>query len=247
MDSVMGRESRRKPKPENIIANTVCYRSPHGIAIVVLPGFDSVNVYRFFQEEQHAEALVNGRVWISTLEDCRSHEDPVRGDVGEGTVDYFSETITGNSGDLAFDLVAARSGIVVERSVGTTLSGNSSRRAIQNAWVVCTTERYSPDTMRSFGSRCVRITDPVTFFRSVTESLATERRVLEATMGGVRYSQRSYRHLEPDPGPIGFLKPPDRYASQQEVRMLWESDSAEQISHFELDCPAARRLCSRMS
>lgn|GEM_PF-1328226 len=41
-------------------------------------------LFRFFKERKHAEDLVAGRVWLSTLKTCRNYEDPEQGDSKEG-------------------------------------------------------------------------------------------------------------------------------------------------------------------
>ena len=42
-------------------------------------------VYRFFKELSHAQALLNGQVWLSTLNTCRQYENNAQGDQLEAT------------------------------------------------------------------------------------------------------------------------------------------------------------------
>jgi hypothetical protein len=54
--------------------------------------------------------------------------------------------------------------------------------------------------------------------------------------------------LEPIPGPIGFVKPPDVYANQKEVRMLWiPKCHGESIGPTLVQSRSITKLCARIA
>lgn len=205
-------------------------------------------LYRFFDEKWKAEALVSGEVWISTLEACRGYDNAAQGDAGEGTLEYHSGTISGSGSDPMVQLVAARSGFGdLSGCKNVHMSGNVITHKIPDAFVLCTTEKYSPDDMKDdFGGYCVKISEPNSFFRKVTRRLTEVQNLRYARINKVSYSKRSYTGTEPMLVPhIGFVKPnKDIYTSQNEVRMLWELAKHADIEPFALNCPEIKKFCT---
>jgi hypothetical protein len=206
-------------------------------------------LYRFFPKKSEAEALVSGKVWVSTLEACRGYDDPARGDAGEGTIEYNSGTISGDGSDPRLQMIAARSGIggIGPGAKNISISNVTHSMRIPDAFVLCTTEKYSPDDMKDgIGSYCVKITDPNRFFKKVTRRLAEEYHLNLAKINKVSYSKRHYTGTEPMfISHIGFVKPNiDIYTSQNEVRMLWELKKHINIKPFLLDCPEIKKFCT---
>lgn len=219
-----------------------------------LPGdfkhkFHGHEVFKFFQEEKHADALAAGQVWLSTLEKCRQYEDPLQGDPGEAEHTYRSGTVTGNSGDPLFDLIAARSGIGMIGCTNATISEATNTTYLRDAFVICTTAEFDPKKLGpTFGRYCVRISYPNEFFWRVSEvALRRHQRIAEAHWGSVEYRERDYAGVQPEPGLIGFVKPSDKYAAQKEVRFLWWQPGADALTPNMLDVPAAAELCKRIA
>lgn len=206
-------------------------------------------IFRFFQEEWQAKALINGDVWISTLETCRGYEDPEQGDAGEATMTYNSGTITGDGDNPDVQLIASRIRISLEPGVkNITMSNNTSHTRLPDAYVLCTTDDFSPDKLsETFGKYCVKINNPKLFFEIVTKSLKKQTRLRESVLGKVIYDDRYYQHTENPPGPIGFVKPRDKYSDQSEVRMLWVPEDIRSLKPFSLSCPKVAELCERIA
>ena len=206
-------------------------------------------VYRFCHEEAHADALCRGAVWISTLEACRGYEDPQRGDSGEGTLSYNTGFIQADGTSDALRLIGARAGISIGPGCkNVTLSDNTRHTKLQDAYVVCTTLAFAPeDLSEAFGRYCVRIRSPEAFFAAVTTRLASYCPLAAAHAGPTIYSQRYFRGLEPEPGPVGFVKPPDQYKHQKEYRFLWTIAEQRQLCPFSLSVPAVAELCDRVA
>jgi hypothetical protein len=210
-------------------------------------GEHSQSVYRFFQEEWQADALARGDVWLSTLETCRAYEDPAQGDPEEAHETYNSGHAVGSSDDQDFVEIARKSGIHIGPSCSNiTLSNNTRKTVLPNAYVLCTTTEFSPENLsNTFGKYCVEITNPKEFFVRVSASLEKSIPIKEAVAGKVIYKDRHYTGMESPPGPIGFVKPPDLYATQKEFRFLWVPKNSTGLIPFLLKCPDASCLCRR--
>lgn len=217
--------------------------------LVNRPGFDQPKVvYRFFPAEEHADALIKGRVWVSTLETCRAFEDRQRGDKDEGTSKYNSGTATGDSADTLLQFISTRAGIYIGPSCSNiTVSNNTRKTRIPDGWLLCATERYAPDRMEGFGKFCVEIQQADEFFRRLTALIGSEYAISEALHGPVLYASREFRFTDPQPGPLGFVKPVDDYEQQQEYRMLWQPKDSSSIQPREWRCDAIRELVHRIA
>jgi hypothetical protein len=182
-------------------------------------------LYRFFREEKHADDLRLGSVWISTLETCRRHEDPQQGDQGEGIHQYSISHVQGGSGDKEFERMAAQAGIHLAVGAGAqnvTIREHVSVNRLIDAYVICTTEQFDPAKLSpTFGEHCVRISSALRFFQAVNQRLLPFIDCKEAVLAPITYSDRHYADRQTPPGLLGFVKPSDMYADQQEVRAMW--------------------------
>lgn len=206
-------------------------------------------VYRFFKDSIHADALASGKVWLSTLETCRTYEDPLQGDPHEATHEYNSGYALGGSNDEAFKLIAARSGIHIGPGCSNiTINNCTAVQKLPDAYVLCTTEHFKPENLGdTFGRYCVEITNPPEFFRRLTAALSRLVSIQQGAFGRVIYQERRYVGLQDPPGPIGFVKPPDRYQDQREVRFLWTLSTNAKLDPFLLDAPDCAGLCRRIA
>lgn len=242
----MGRKSRLKRERRELKQHGLTERSSK---MLLLLGEHNHSVYRFFQEELHADALARGEVWLSTLATCRAYEDPEQGDPEEAHETYNSGHAVGGSTDSDFVEVARRSGIHIGPGCSNiTLSNDTRKTVLPDAYVLCTTIEFSPEKLsETFGRYCVEITNPKEFFVLVSESLEKPIPIKEAAAGKVIYKDRSYTGMESPPGPMGFVKPPDLYAHQREFRLLWVPENSKDLAPFLLKCPEVAHLCKRIA
>lgn len=205
-------------------------------------------VYRFFDDPNHADALTEGKVWLSTLETCRAYEDPQQGDPDEATHVYNSGYAVGGSNDEAFKLIASRSGIMIGPGCSNiTLNNNTYIEKLPDAYVLCTTEQFNPEKLsETFGKYCVEIEHPTEFFRIVTAALSKVLPIHQAACGPVAYRERKYTGLQNPPGTIGFVKPADKYQDQQEFRFLWLLNTVKKLDPFLLEVTECARFCKRI-
>lgn len=242
----MGKKSRLKK--ERRVLNSGVFSQDTLKKLVTFDGYNEP-IYRFFPEEWQAESLCKGNVWMSTLETCRQYEDPLQGDPEEATHTYNSGHIFGGSDDPAFVEMAARSGVYIGPGCsGITISSCKNIQRISDAYVLCTTKEFSPQNLsNTFGNYCVKISNPTEFFKLISIALHKKRKIREGSMGLVQYKDRDYTGLQPPPGPIGFVKPSDKYSPQKEFRLLWIPEDFESINPFLLECPEVSELCSQIA
>ncbi|MEX5496667.1 hypothetical protein ABFV51_26025 [Pseudomonas asgharzadehiana] len=206
-------------------------------------------VYRYFENEEHAAAFVKGEIFISTLKRCREYEDPLQGDREEGYERYNTgRRITGNGSDPAFVAMAAKAGIYVgPDSIDMTIENNELTTFLHDAYVLCTTLGFSAeDLTETFGKYCVKIKSIDKFHSAITRSLASSTEISQAARGEVIYKERFYKEFEDSPGLIGFVKPPDKYSTQKEYRFLWCVPVGVEISGLVVRCPDVVNLVTRI-
>ena len=205
-------------------------------------------LYRFFTNEEYANAFVAGKVRIITLKNCRNLEYG-RGDAGEGIHTYNSGSISGDGKDPALREVARRSLIhFSEGSRDIALGNNTVIWQHPDAWVLCTTEQFGNVGLERFGRYGVQINSSEEFFKHVSVALHEMHGIRDGTLGRIRYSTREYQSLEPELGPIGFVKPPEPFAPEMEVRMLWSPrDRHERLEPVVIESEAAAKLCVRIA
>ena len=217
----MGKKSRLKRERRELKA-AKAGESELFKRLVSLDGYNSP-VYRFFPEEWQADALCKGNVWISTLETCRAYEDPLQGDPEEATHTYESGHIVGGSSDMGFVEMAARSGVHIGPGCSDiTISGCTNIQKLPDAFVICTTKEFKPEKLSdTFGKYCVKISNPVEYFKRVSVELNKHIEIREGFILLDQSTAQIYTGLEAPPGPIGFVKPSDKYSPQKEFRLLW--------------------------
>lgn len=242
----MGRKSRLKRERRELKQYGLTDGS---LNTLVLLDEHKESIYRFFSEEWQADSLACGDVWLSTLKQCRTYENPEQGDPEEAHEIYNSGHAVGGSNDLELVEQARRSGIFIGPGCSNiTINNNTRVTSISDAFVLCTTINFSPEKLNdTFGKYCVEITNPMEFFVSISESLNTQYTIKEAAAGRVIYKDRNYSGMEIPPGPIGFVKPPDLYANQEEFRFLWLPEDSAELKPFLMKCPNISSLCKRVA
>ncbi len=202
-------------------------------------------IYRFFNEPDHAIDLAAGKVWISTLGFCRNCERTGQGDIGEATHNFvIGRAWHGNSSDPQFAKAFDRLGIYADEFSSGTLENTRKIEMIPDAYVICTSEICDRSVLGStFGIHGVEISKPIEFLRLIDAALKKVARVESGTIGRIRYKSRTVPGASDPPGLLGYVKPPEGYAHQREVRLLWKALSLPPIKSFLLDVPECAGLC----
>lgn len=205
-------------------------------------------VYKFFEKEEYADALLCGNVHLGTLNVYRAYEDVEQGDSEEASETYFGNSIVGSSNDPKVAEQLRRCGIRIEGCNNVVVSNARNVWSLPDAYVFCTSAEYLPENMsEKIGTKhCVKIKDPERFFNIVSRKINSISAIHEAAMGEVIYRDRHYTGLEQPPGPIGFVKPAIPYEKQKEFRFLWRMQGPNKLEPFQISCPEIRELCERM-
>jgi len=207
-------------------------------------GFEPPWLYRYFQEESHAKALLQGDVWISTLERCRGYETVGQGDDMEGQSSWNVRKADSPAGLAAQHMMNRNGGpILQDCEFGPNCAAAIAIESrLPDAYVVCTTQSPAQSTEEVFGQYCVEISNPLRFFWLVTNRLVTQKPIFEAVFGPIKYAPLERWDEEPPRGPLGMVKRPDAYANQREVRLLWTTRE-NPIGSFSLTVQGVPRLC----
>lgn len=200
-------------------------------------------LYRYFDEEHHAQALVGGRVWLSTLEWCRKCDD-IRLDADEGKL-YWDVPDTNPALDPQ---LAAKVGEelqrlkVVKGGEGAVFNNCKVNLIVADGLIFCT----SLDSgLKNFGRYCVRIADPLEFYRLVTIGLRQVVPIQDTQFAPMSYMNRRSGGIDGPALHPAFNGPPGN-AKEREARMLWLTNDGVQVQRFELHVPEVAALCSRI-
>ena len=184
-------------------------------------GLPPRRIFRFVDQARFADEFCAGEILLSTLGKCRAYEDPSRGDKDEAVHTYTTTHLV-QGVTPEFEAKAGMVGVSVRGSIGLTLTNVTGSNRLSDAWVLCCTERYDARLIdEGFGPYCVEIRDSVLLFRLLSEQLQRERAFVNARIARVHYQDRKFVDVATEVAPLGFVKPPDKYAAQREVRMLW--------------------------
>ena len=195
--------------------------------------FRGLPLYRFFREQWEAECLLNGKVWISTLQKCREFECPQQGDPYEGSITYQQGLLIIENRVVTEDdyLTALHAGIGIP-SPGTFMSGkniiagNSRSSTIPNSYLLCTTN--NPNDLQDQSSEWkygVEINlKQSKLFEFLTNALIRSGiPIVSKHHAWANYdSGRIYYDYRQKPQNIAFLKP-DLHRKQAEYRFFWLS------------------------
>ncbi len=127
-------------------------------------------VYRYLSSAEHADQMLEGKVWISTFEHIRT-VDASRGDPHEGTLAFGERPISALSAD-------ERAGVEAQAlAMGRpNIPGVEPRvrllAKVRDAYMLCTSlKKHDKQLMRMFGEHCVRIEDPPKVLEAIAGAL----------------------------------------------------------------------------
>jgi len=181
------------------------------------------------------------------LEKCRRLENAALRDEGEASQTLRVESIAGDASDPNIQQFARRTHLRIGRGVHLTVSDSSVTVRETHAWVLCTTHRPpTADAKGSLGDYCIKIGPVLPFFCTLSYAISRRRSVRQNVIGRIKYRARDYGLYDPEPGVLGFVKPPDKYEHEQELRVLWLPEEREVVKPFVIDCPEVAQYCQRI-
>jgi hypothetical protein len=203
-------------------------------------------VYRYLRERDHALALLEGRVWLSTLEGLRRGDHP-RGDVDEGTyrlavTDYHTEDKSAEAEKVRQRLAPM---VSMEGAVNCSVTNVKYTNQLIDAYVMCTSTVNDKFMRDRFGEHCVRISDLIGFVTACGNSLA--QHIGEdaiAFWGAMDYCGRNaVDAMGPEMTNLAFMNVKGN-ASEKEYRLLWSPKRFQPLTSFLLHVPEAARYTS---
>ncbi|CAI1863702.1 MULTISPECIES: hypothetical protein [Serratia] len=210
------------------------------------------SVYRFFDNETHADNFCKGLIRISTLEACRGYENPEQGDKDEATWMQRISSMLVDRSSKEQSKALQHASINIHPDAGINYYENITvTKKLQNAYVLCSTKYFNPDIFsESFGKYCVEISNAHEFCDKVTDSIALHYKNISRITGrysDIHYTKREGLDLNVLPCHIGFLKPATPYASQKEFRFLWTLENQNiELEKLDINCPKISTICKRI-
>lgn len=207
-------------------------------------------VYRYLKEEEHAEDFVNGRVWVSTLENVRTAEAERTEDPGDGTLTYTVRRLDGDTSAeraAAIEQNFASCGINLRATFGpNAILEDVSVVQVLQAYVLCTTSERSQYMVDAFGEFCVEISNPYRYFEVLGDGIIQQVRLAEnfaSLFCKVNYNGRSHADDTPRREQLtGFDSVPE-LAHEKEERMLWYPRDRKADTGLMIDSAALRPFC----
>jgi hypothetical protein len=207
-------------------------------------------VIRYFDREEHAKALMEGYVRISTLDFIRNMES-LRADQEDATIEYMVDSAYFDSNGRPNEKMQYlhRLGVAPKTSNASSLMLWNVTVPVThpNAYVYSTScVANDQKIMRVFGQYQVAIADPLDFARVVTSRLTAKiSSDGTARWGLVGYEGRSFSgdHMPPNPA---FVSVPS-LAYEKEYRFLWAPRKTLVLEPIIIHAPDIVRLCTRIA
>lgn len=206
-------------------------------------------LYKYASKENAMEMTRKGVFCVSLLSDFRDIEKHADGvaDGDEGTkVTYCDDPVVDfRQPETVPKFVKARirtpssPANLVFKNIWFTESLTS-----RDYYIFCVTEDFSLEAMRRMGhDTCVRIDDPLPFFKAITECLQKRGHIRKGPhVGRCVYTNRVQHYSRADDAHPALIKAPS-FAYQKEVRAIWTPSSVE-IKSLIFECRPARMFCS---
>ena len=207
-------------------------------------------LYRYFERAEHAQRLVDGHVWLSTLEYVRKC-DASRADPHDATMRYQVSRLDADTPKAEASLILDR--LRADRFFDGDPSGIRAQNltlvsVVPDSFLLCLSSlKMDKRLQRVFGKYCVEIENPVALWREINTAVLQVMPKAFPRFDAVTYTGRSYRDADPQPGMLGFASDPS-LAFEREFRMIWyPSEPGLKLSPKEVEVPRARKLCRRLN
>ena len=209
-----------------------------------------LKVYKWLWTQEHVDQLLNGHIWLSTLEYCRKVEGkPGIGDPYEARQTYHVTRVSGDVGDPEFDHVLKQlnvfsNGGATEGAKDIVIQNCSYISQTPDAFLFCTCEHFNPEAASGrLGIYCVEISRPLRFARRLSDAMRSITRGHEQIVGRVTYGEPDYRDQELPLSALGFVKRPDEFADQVEFRMMFTPLMVKAIERRYVYAPTVVAQC----
>ena len=196
-------------------------------------------LYRRLKSREHAEAFLDGRIFITTLQRCRTVEDAVRRDGGEGRLQHNTGLI--HPALPNYEALLARAGYDPRHHKNAVINDCVSNEGIRDAWLLCTSTDVGGVDRERFGRYVIEVTQPLEFFAELSFEMIRSKRATQCTASAIVYGERVYVGLDLPVAPAPFVKPPC-FQDEREVRFAWMHDESIAMDPMEITFPGVRRF-----
>ena len=219
--------------------------------------FKGLPLYRFFRTSEHAQALLDGKVWISTLQKCREFECPQQGDPDEGSSTFEQEFLVIENRYITEEdyQTALHAGIRISppgtfQSGRIVLQNNKRVTRLPNGFLLCTTNTPSSlQTQSNEWKYGVEIgLRPSKFFELLTDAIHEHNiPIMSRSHAWADYdTSRIYRDYRQPPQNLAFIKP-DLHRAQSEYRFFWEAPHGyEYPDGLLIECPEIKPFLKKI-
>lgn len=173
-----------------------------------------------------AESMINGKFYINTFENLRNYEEvhPEIGDKEEGTKTTYADRVNFHTSQPeTFDEIPDFAKRWIDALGCKIVNGTFTQKTRKNFYVFSCSKTYNPEIMKKLGyDSCVQIFEPNKFFKEITNIMQVLNLTESDFFGGeCNYQTPRKEHYKKTSNVHAAIIKPDRYAYQQEVRVIW--------------------------
>jgi hypothetical protein len=202
-------------------------------------------VYRFFKELSHAQALLNGQVWLSTLNTCRQYENNAQGDQLEATRVISHGSFQGPFNSVLDGGFTNSVGFPIHLGPAARIENLVTHEKLRDGYLICATHAFAPDKLnKDFGEFCVQISKPEAFMTAIANKLRSEREMEQIGMANVWYATHEEAIQKKLPDHLVPFHKVESYQYQKEFRFLFVPKNTFNLEPCILEVPEVISHCS---
>ena len=188
-------------------------------------------LYKYTKKE-YCKAMINGEFFINTLDSLRNYEETHSeiGDKGEGTKTIYADKVNFHtSKPETLQNIPEFAKNWIQGAGISVINCTFAQKNNENFYVFSCSKEHNPKIMKKLGyDSCIKIINPNEFFREITASLQSMNLTSHNFFGGeCNYEIARKEHHQNISGIHPAIVKPQRYAYQQEVRVIWIPSSKQ--------------------
>lgn len=187
--------------------------------------FEVLPLYRFFASKERADQFANGEIWISTLAECRKHEDFHQGDADEGSNTFHISSFESGTTEQEIESKILNRLRFDTNGAKIIMKDCKSKTSIKNAFLLCTTKNKDIENLSDkwkYGVQINTTSKKLNFLLNASLIFNNKVPVVSNLYGITNYNiSRDFSDINNPPPHSAFLKP-QIHASQEEYRFYWE-------------------------
>lgn len=173
-----------------------------------------------------AKSMISGEFYINTFENLRNYEETHSGigDKEEGTKTTYADKVNFHTSQSdTFDEIPDFAKKWIDAPGCKIVNGTFIQKTRENFYVFSCSKTYNREIMKKLGyDSCIQISEPNIFFREITNTMQ-DLNLTEGDFfsGECNYQAPRKEHYKKPSNIHPAIIKPERYAYQQEVRVIW--------------------------